>query len=147
MTLVEPLPTRAGERVAAAMITRPTVHGPSTTVGQLRAFFRDDHVHMALLVDAGKLVAAVERADLESHLDDGTPARLVAQPGVRTTDRNASVAEACETMRRSGRRRLAVIGDDGTLVGLLCLKARGSGLCSDADVEQRRRVPSVNADS
>jgi hypothetical protein len=41
-------------------------------------------------------------------------------------------------MRASGRRRLAVTSDDGTLVGLLCLKASGNGFCSDGDVASRR---------
>src|SRR5690242_10422101 len=121
---------RSGERVGDAMVKHPIVHDASTTVAQLRAFFRDDHVHMALLVHAGKLVAAVERADLAAY-HDGTPARQVAHPGIRTIGQHAAVAEAAETMTRSGRRRLAVIGDDGTLLGLLCLKASGNGFCSD----------------
>jgi CBS domain-containing protein len=120
------------------MLKRPIVHDVSTTVGELRAFFRDDHVHMALLVDGGKLVAAVEPADLESHRDE-TPARLLVHPGARTIDSHTAAAEAEETMRRSRRRRLAVVGDDGTLLGLLCLKASRTGFCSDDDVGQRRR--------
>jgi hypothetical protein len=37
-------------------------------------------------------------------------------------------------MNRDRRRRLAVTSDDSRLLGLLCLKANGSGFCSDADV-------------
>jgi CBS-domain-containing membrane protein len=56
--------------VADAMLARPTVHGPSATVGELRAFFADDHVHAALLVDDGRLVGVVDRTDLASTTDD-----------------------------------------------------------------------------
>jgi hypothetical protein len=42
-------------------------------------------------------------------------------------------------MVRSGRRRIAVVEPDGTLVGLLCLKQSGSGFCTDAGVAAMRR--------
>jgi hypothetical protein len=40
-------------------------------------------------------------------------------------------------MNATGRRRAAVIRDDGKLVGLLCLKASRSGFCSEEDVRAR----------
>jgi CBS domain-containing protein len=134
------LETLAGERVTQAMLTCPTVYGPETTVGELRAFFRDDHVHIALLVDAGKLVAAVDRADLAPQLSDESPALFVAALHGRTVGPGASLADALETMRQTGRRRLAVVDADGTLLGLLCLKATGLGFCSDDAIAQRRRT-------
>ena len=36
-----------------------------------------------------------------------------------------------------GRRRVAVINNDGRLLGLLCLKASQAGFCSDQDVRAR----------
>jgi len=42
-------------------------------------------------------------------------------------------------MQRTGRRRLAVVDGEGRLVGLLCLKASGSGFCSNEDVASRKR--------
>ena len=126
------------DRVAEAMVKRPDVHDASTTVGQLRAFFRDDHVHMALLLEDGKLVAAVELSDLEPRLADDTPAGVLGRRPGTTIGPDASLAEAFDTMRRSGRRRLAVVDDDGVLLGLLCLKASGLGFCSDDDVADRR---------
>ncbi len=36
-----------------------------------------------------------------------------------------------------GRRRLAVVDERGALLGLLCLKRRLTGFCSDADVAAR----------
>jgi CBS domain-containing protein len=120
------------------MVTAPATHDLATTVARLRAFFRDDHVHMALLVHGEKLVGTVERADLEPPLRGDMPACTVATLAGRTVGAGARLTDASAAMKRDGRRRLAVIDDDRTLVGLLCLKASGAGFCSDADVRQRR---------
>lgn len=66
------------------MLTRPTMHGPSTTVAQLHAFFSDDHVHIALLVEGQKLVGTIERADLTPRLSAEAPASTIARLEERT---------------------------------------------------------------
>ena len=38
----------------------------------------------------------------------------------------------------AGARRLAVVDEHGDLLGLLCLKQRRAGFCSDDDVRARR---------
>jgi CBS domain-containing protein len=119
------------------MVTCPTVHTPSTTVAQLRTFFNDEHVHAALLVDADELIGVVERADLAADLGDEALATTIARLDGRAVRSGERVADVLESMRRSQRRRLAVVGDDSALVGLLCLKANGQGFCSDSDVLNR----------
>jgi CBS domain-containing protein len=119
------------------MVRQPAVHSASTTVAEIRAFFADDHVHMALLVDDGELVGALERADLGTCTDNRTAARHLAKLGERTISPTAPVEHALTLMRRSGRRRLAVTDAHGALLGLLCLKASGNGFCSDQDVAAR----------
>jgi predicted transcriptional regulator len=123
--------------VAEAMISCPVTHAPSTSVAELRAFFRDDHVHMALLVEDGKLIGTVERADLGPHLSGEAAALGIAKLDGRTTAPGAALSSARASMKRCGRRRLAVTSGDHTLMGLLCLKAGGSGFCSDSDVRSR----------
>src|SRR5262245_36672064 len=91
-------------RVADAVLTTPYLHGLRTTVGEVRAFFRDDHVHMALVVDSGKLVAAVERPDLESALPHNTPAWIVGSLRGRTIRPDAELSSTHEWMSESGRR-------------------------------------------
>jgi len=118
------------------MLRQPAVHEPRTTVGELRAYFKDEHVHMALLVENGKLVGAVERADLAAADRRDAHAAEVATLDGRTTAPDVQLTEALAEMRRAGRRRLAVT-DGGALLGLLCLKASGDGFCSDADVRSR----------
>jgi CBS domain-containing protein len=125
--------------VADAMVTHPAVHPPWTTVGEVRAHFEDEHVHMTLIVHAGKLLGLVERSDLAATTDDGSPALAVARLDGRTLAPEVPLAEAREVMREAGLRRLAVTTGDSTLVGLLCLKASGRGFCSDDDVAARRQ--------
>jgi CBS domain-containing protein len=120
------------------MLTSPVVHGPATTVGELRAFFRDDHVHMALLVDAGKLIGTIERDEIASALSEDAAVRPIATLDGTTISPDATLPKALDAMKRAGRRRLAVMAGDGTLLGLLCLKASGLGFCSDSDVSSRR---------
>jgi predicted transcriptional regulator len=129
-----------GKRVADAVLTKPELHGLWTTVREVRAFFGDDHVHMALVVEAGRLVATVERQDLESTLPDTTPAWIVGSLKGRTIGADADLSETVEQMIETGRRRLAVVDGRGNLLGLLCLKANGLGCCSDDDVESRKHA-------
>jgi CBS domain-containing protein len=129
------------------MVSRPDVHPPSITIGELRAFFEDDHVHIALLVKSGKLLGAVDRTDLAAAAaSDETPALALSTIAGRTVDPNTPLPHAEAAMRRSGQRRLAVTTDDSRLVGLLCLKANSLGFCSDHDVSSRKRgVPKPQA--
>jgi hypothetical protein len=53
---------------AEVMLTTPASHPLSATVGEIRHFFRDDHVHAALVVSpAGYLEAVVERDDIAGY--------------------------------------------------------------------------------
>ncbi|MGD0244912.1 MAG: hypothetical protein ABSB59_31930 [Streptosporangiaceae bacterium] len=121
-----------------AMLTTPVRHPPSATVGEIRDFFRDGHVHAALIVSpAGYLEAVVERDDiLGGQAPDATAAPLGRLAG-RTVPPGAGLAEVRQAMATTGRRRAAVTSADGRLLGLLCLKASKTGFCSDHDVHAR----------
>ena len=123
-------------RVADAMATCPTVHGPTTTVGELRAFFRDDHVHAALLVEGGRLIGWLERGDLLGQRNGRVA--ITCPLRVQAIAPDTSLTDAFAKLRRTGRRRLPVTTDAGLLIGLLCLKASGKGFCSNADIARRR---------
>lgn len=131
--------------VADAMIHCPKVCGPATTVDQVREQFRDDHVHAVLVVENGQLAAVVERPDVSNAPPD-MPARLTGRLRGRITGPDADLDTTHRAMTTRQRRRLAVIDDRGTLLGLLCLKRTGTGFCSDADVQARaneRRDPAA----
>ena len=62
-----------------AMLTTPVRHPLSVTVREIRDFFRDDHVHAALIVSpAGYLEAVVERGDIAGCRAPDTAAALFA---------------------------------------------------------------------
>lgn len=125
-------------RVADAMLREPTVHDAAVSVEDLRRLFRDDHVLLALLVEADRLVTTVERRDLARTA--GLPARSLGALRGRTIRPDAPLEEALEAMRRGARRRLAVVDAGGALQGLLCLKANGEGFCSDDGVRERQQA-------
>ena len=123
---------------AEAMITTPVRHPLSATVGEIRDFFRDDHVHASLIVrPAGYLEAVVERDDIAYCQALDTAAAPLGRLAGRTVPAGASLAEVHHAMTATGRRRAAVTSADGRLLGLLCLKASQAGFCSDQDVRTR----------
>jgi CBS domain-containing protein len=118
------------------MLRCAKVHRQAATVAEVRALFADDHVHCALLAEAGRLVAVVERDDL----GPGPAGALAAGYGTlagRVVHPGADLAATHRSMLGQGRRRLAVVDADGMLLGLLCLKRSSLGFCSDADVAAR----------
>lgn len=130
-------PGPVGMRVADAMATCQKTHGPATGLAEIRAFFEDDHVHMALIVAAdGRLVTTIERADLAAATTSASVATLGTLTG-RTAAPGDPLDVATEGLLREGRRRLAVIDPSGRLVGLLCLKRNRTGYCSDGDISER----------
>jgi CBS domain-containing protein len=126
--------------VAEVMLRTPVRHPLSTTVGEIRDFFRDDHVHAALIVSpAGYLEAVVERDDIAGCQALDAAAAPLGKLAGRTVPAGASLAEVRRAMTAAGRRRAAVISAGGGLLGLLCLKASRAGFCSDQDVRARAR--------
>ena len=131
--------THTGQFVADAMISCPKTHDLGTTADEIRAFFEDDHVHMALIVRTDRrLVTTIERADLSAR----PPVRTLAAELGTLAGRTAGPAQKLEAVTagllRERRRRQAVVDDCGRLLGLLCLKKDGSGYCSDDNIRQRQ---------
>jgi len=123
--------------VADAMVTIAAVCGPETTVGQVRAFFTDDHVHAALIVEAGILRAVVERDDIPPRTDDQHPVVALGRLHGRVVAPDTPLELARRRMLHADRRRLAVVAADGRYLGLLCLKRTAAGFCSDDNVRAR----------
>jgi len=122
--------------VADVMVTDPKTMAPEVTVGDVRAVFRNDHVHMVLLTEAGILIGTVVRDDLHDAPDD-VPALSLARLAGRTVLASAPTDAAGRVLIATGARRLAVVDEGGVLLGLLCLKRRRTGFCSDLDVGAR----------
>lgn len=130
------------------MLRRPTVHPPDLTVAEARAALAaSPKLRLLLLVRDGVLVGALDRDDLAGPAGQAptttaarTPAAALASLVGRTVGAAAPLDETREAMVRTGRRRLAVVDDDGRLLGLLCLKRSQDGFCTDEGVAELRRA-------
>lgn len=124
--------------VRDAMVTRPKTLGPLTTVNQVRAEFEDDHIHMALIVDAEQcLITTIERSDVPSTVSGATRASTYGTLVGRTIMPDSLLSAATSVLKSKGQRRLAVTDERNRLIGLLCLKSNGTGYCSDYGVQAR----------
>src|SRR5204862_5252146 len=129
---------KAGRTCGEAMLPTPVRHPLSVSVREIRDFFRDDHVHAALIVSpAGYLESVVERDDIAGCRAPDAAAAPLGRLADRTVPAGASLADVRQVMTATGRRRVAVTSADGRLLGLLCLKASRTGFCSDQDVRAR----------
>lgn len=128
-----------GATVADVMVRRPTTMPSSASVHQAVAAFGDDHVHMLLLVAGDQLVGTLVRDDLP---DGGAVVGRAGAFAILAGRTVAPTVDACRVMAEmaaDGVRRLAVVDGTDRLLGLLCLKRRGDGFCSDDDVDARQR--------
>jgi CBS domain-containing protein len=130
----------APQTVADAMIQAPKISGPEATVRDVKALFENDRVHAVLIAHRGMLLAVVERSDLDRSTSDEASALSVGGLSGRVVAGDHSLQAAHRLMTGSGRRRLAVVDEDGRLVGLLCLKRNGRGFCSSANLRSRQEV-------
>ena len=131
-----------GRTVLDAAVRIPKTSAAATTVAEIRDLFRDDHVHAALIVgDDGQLLSVIERHDLNPALNATEEARLVGRLEGRVIHPHADLEHSWLVMRSEGRRRLAVIDEEGLLLGLLCLKRTGLEFCTDDDVRAARADP------
>jgi CBS domain-containing protein len=140
-------PPLSGKTVGDLMVKDPKTLPPGASVGEVRSLFRNEHVHMVLLSTSGDLAGTLLREDLGDAPDD-EPALPLSHLQGRTISPQAMADDAQRTLIAQEARRLAVVDDHGRLVGLLCLKRRRNGFCSDLDVKARDdAVPRAGASS
>lgn len=127
----------AERTVADAMLTAAKLSDTRTTVRDIRAMFGNGHVHAALVLDNGVLIAVIERVDLEGHPSDHDAAVRLGTLRGRVVAASTPLEQARQFMLSVDRRRLAVIDTDGMFQGLLCLNRTRTEFCSDRDVRAR----------
>jgi CBS domain-containing protein len=130
-------PPLDGQSVLDVVVRLPKTMGPRATVAEARAAFADDHMHMLLLTEGGRLLGTLVARDLPRSGADDTPASGYATLDGRTVPPQLSAEGARQLLLTTGQRRRAVIDSSGGLLGLLCLKRRLTGFCSDDDVADR----------
>jgi CBS domain-containing protein len=134
--------TLAEQSVYDVVVRLPKTMSPQTTVAQARqALDEDDHIHMLLLTEQGRLRGTLVRADLPPDVEGSSCAGDYAVLRGRTIDPGASAEVARRLLSARGERRRAVVDEQGQLLGLLCLKRNRTGFCSDEDVRSRAEAP------
>lgn len=129
---------RPDRTVADATLRHPAVHPAGLTVAEARAAFdASAKTHMLLLVDGERLLGTLTRADVMDPLapEARVPLGLLTD---RVIEPDAPLDATWEQMVREGRRRLAVTDSSMRLLGLLCLKRRLDGFCTDEGVAHMR---------
>jgi len=125
--------------VRDVMLRHPKTLSPHASIEETRAALANDHVHMVLLTDGRTLVGTVVRADLPGAEAGAGPALPWSKLDGRTVSPDGRVDTVQQLLVERGLRRVAVVDPEGALLGLVCLKRRRTGLCSDADVASRAR--------
>ena len=130
------LPDVTDARVGEVMLRHPKTLSADASIDEARQTLANEHVHMVLITEGAKLVGTLTQVDLPPPGAIG-PALSWSTLEGRTVSPGASASDVQRLMIDHGVRRVAVVGPDGTLLGLMCLKRRRTGFCSDADVLSR----------
>ena len=124
--------------VREVMLRHPKTLPVDASIMQARAALDNDHVHLVLLTEGRRLAGTLTRTDLPPPGTLG-PALAWSTLVDRTVSPDTPTAVVHGLMISRGIRRVAVVTADGSLLGLMCLKQRRTGFCSDADVAARSR--------
>lgn len=126
--------------VAEVMVTQPKTLPADASIADAQTAFEDDHVVMLLLTSGRALLGTLLREDLPADASPCGPALPLAHVDGRTVAPTEDADAAQRRLLENGTRRLAVISNDGELLGLMCLKRRRNGFCSDAGIAARARA-------
>ena len=124
--------------VREVMLRHPKTLPARASIIQARAVLNNNHVHLVLLTEGRKLVGTLTRTDLPPPETVGSALAWSTLVG-RTVSPDIPTTVVHDLLTGQGIRRVAVVDADGSLLGLMCLKQRRTGFCSDADVAARSR--------
>jgi CBS domain-containing protein len=119
-------------RAADVVHRRLTTTPAATTVGELRAYFAESGSRrMALVVDGARYLGAIEAAALPADVDGAEQVGGHAVPGP-TIAPGASAEEARQRAIAEPSRRIAVVDDDGRLLGIVAVTRTLDAFCGMA---------------
>jgi CBS domain-containing protein len=110
--------------IQEAMTSGPKTVAPGTTVEEAARTMASENVGSLPIVDGDRLVGVVTDRDLALRVlaegkDGGTAVGEIASKDVVTIDPQQTLEEAARLMAEHQLRRLPVVEEDGTLVGIL----------------------------
>jgi len=92
------------------MIRFPKTHNARSRLAEIVAFFADDHVHLALIVDPdGLLVTTIERLDLAVPVNGCARAGELGTRAGGTAGPTGPLGVTTVALLRARRRRLAIV--------------------------------------
>lgn len=129
--------------VGEVMLRDPKTLPADASIAQASAALGNDHVHLVLLLEGNTLIGTLTRADIPTQAtveETAGPALPWSRLEGRTVLPEVPAQVVQDLLTEQGTRRLAVVDGDGSLLGLVCLKRRRTGFCSDAGVEARAQA-------
>lgn len=110
-----------GLTVADVMHAELATLPPTATVGEVRDWFdASPGRRLALIVDDGRYVGSLTRADVDDDASPARPAVEIARIGYTTTPDTAAAAGR-DLARQATTRRVPVVDRDGRVLGVLAL--------------------------
>lgn len=111
------------KRSGSIMIENPYTVGPDQTVRSAVEYARDKGVSGLLVVNAdGRLAGILTKRDLAFESLDGSVVRDVMKKDVITAPPGISLESAKEILRQNRIEKLPLVGDDGSVLGLITSK-------------------------
>lgn len=117
----------AGRSVADVMLAKPKTVPPSASVGEVRELLANPSVQMLLIADGDRFRGAL--TELPPDADDDARALDFADTQPESLPPSASAEEAFARTAANPNRRVVVLDDDGSLVGLVCLDETRTRFC------------------
>lgn len=129
-------PPNLDELTAAEVVHRNLTTLPSeTTVGDLREYFAaSDSRRLAVITDGSRYVGSITPGSLPERADDAALASGFASHEP-TLGPEATAAEARTRGLREPSRRIAVVDDAGTLLGIVAITRGLDGFCGSPDAD------------
>ncbi|UTI64962.1 CBS domain-containing protein [Paraconexibacter antarcticus] len=122
----------AGLTAADLVHVKLTATDASATVADVQAFFAaSTSRRLAVLAEDGRFAGVLTREDAEGAPDPAAPARSIAHDGP-TVAAGASAEEARTAVMDAPSRRVPVVAEDGTLVGVVALDETRTHFCGTA---------------
>lgn len=116
-----------GRSVTDVMLERPKTVPPTASVAEVRELLANASVQMVLIADGERFCGAV--TELPSDADDHAPALDYADSEPDSLAPTATAEEAFAATAAHPSRRIVVLDDDRTLVGLVCLDETRTRFC------------------
>jgi CBS domain-containing protein len=121
---------RDGQVAGDVMLREPKTLPGDATVEDVRAVLANPKVQMVLLADGPTFRAAITEIPGTAFADE--PARSYADPDPETISPGELAEVAFRRATRASHRRVIVVGDEGELLGLLCLNPARTQFCQTA---------------